>query len=51
MHAGMVNQMMACAWIEAGREIESPESRDMASSDIMRKIRDIQQRPKPKFDF
>lgn len=42
---------MACAWIEAGRDIESIESRGKASNDINAKLAAIAKRPKPKFNF
>ena len=41
---------MSCAWIEAGREIESIEHRGKAKSEILDKLNAIAKRPKPKFD-
>jgi hypothetical protein len=42
---------MACAWIEAGHEIESIENRGKATKDVMQKLAEIAKRPKPKFNF
>jgi len=42
---------MSCAWIEAGREIESIEQRGKVRTDIMDKLKEISKRPKPKFNF
>jgi hypothetical protein len=42
---------MSCAWIEAGREIESIEQRGKAKSEIIEKFNAIAKRPKPKFNF
>jgi hypothetical protein len=42
---------MSCAWIEAGREIESIEQRGKAKSEILDKLNAIAKRPKPKFNF
>lgn len=47
MHAGLVNQLMACYWLDQGIELQSPESEDELTS-IIEKIR---KREKPKFDF
>jgi hypothetical protein len=51
MHAGLINQLMACAWLEAGREIESIQKRGSRSDEIMEKLAAIARRPKPKFNF
>jgi hypothetical protein len=51
MPAELVNQLMSCAWIEAGREIESIEQRGKAKSEIIDKLNAISKRPKPKFNF
>jgi hypothetical protein len=42
---------MTCAWIEAGREVESIEKRGQVSQDIHAKLAAIARRPKPKFDL
>lgn len=49
--AAFVNQLMSCAWIEAGREIEGIESRGKVAADINAKLAAIARRPKPKFNF
>jgi hypothetical protein len=49
--AEFVNQLMSCAWIEAGREIESIEQRGKAKSEILDKLAAIAKRPKLKFNF
>jgi hypothetical protein len=51
MPAEMVNQLMSCAWLEAGREIESIEHKGKAKREIMEKLDEIAKRPKPKFNF
>jgi len=51
MPAELVNQLMSCTWIEAGREIESIEQRGKAKSEIIDKLNAIAKRPKPKFNF
>jgi len=51
MPAELVNQLMSCAWIEAGHEIESIEQRGKAKSEILDKLNAIAKRPKPKFNF
>ena len=51
MHASFVNQLMSCAWIEAGREIESIQHRGKMSEDISAKLAEIARRPRPKFNF
>jgi len=47
MHAGEVNQLMACYWMDQGIELQSAESED----EIMKMIERIRTRAKPKFDF
>lgn len=47
MHAGMVNQLMACYWMDQGIELQDNESNDQ----IMKTIDKIRKRAKPKFDF
>ena len=47
MHAGLVNQLMACYWMDQGIELQSIESQD----EIMKTIEKIRKRAKPKFDF
>jgi hypothetical protein len=42
---------MACAWIEAGREIEGIADRGKKADDIHAKLAAIARRPKPKFNF
>jgi hypothetical protein len=42
---------MACAWLEAGREIEAIEDRGKVAEDIHAKLAAIARRPKPKFDL
>ena len=49
--AAFVNQLMSCAWIEAGREIECIEQRGKVAGDINAKLAAIARRPKPKFNF
>jgi hypothetical protein len=49
--AAFVHQLMTCAWIEAGREVESIEKRGQVSQDIHAKLAAIARRPKPKFDL
>jgi uncharacterized protein YcgL (UPF0745 family) len=47
MHAGLVNQLMACYWLDQGFELQSPDSDD----ELMKTIDKIRKRKKPKFDF
>jgi hypothetical protein len=47
MHAGLVNQLMACYWLDQGIELQSPEAED----DLTKIIEKIRKRKKPKFDF
>jgi len=47
MHAGLVNQLMACYWMDQGIELQSVGSED----EIMKTIEKIRTRKKPKFDF
>jgi hypothetical protein len=42
---------MSCAWIEAGREIESIEQRCKVAEDMNAQLAAIARRPKPKFNF
>ena len=51
MHVGLVNQLMACAWIEAGTEIEGVGQRITTSAGIMERLTAVHKRPKPKFNF
>lgn len=50
MHAGLVNQLVACQWLEMGIAIESPESKQIQTEQIKKKIAEIKKR-KIKFDF
>jgi len=47
MHAGLVNQLMACYWMDQGLELQPVDSED----EIMKTIEKIRKRAKPKFDF
>jgi len=49
--ASFINQLMSCAWIEAGREIEGIADRGKTAEDIHAKLLAIARRPKPKFDL
>lgn len=51
MHASFVNELMACAWIEAGNEIEGIGQRSNRTDEISKKLDEIAKRPKPKFNF
>jgi len=51
MHAGLVNQLMACYWMDQGVELQSAEESAAGSSDILETIAKIKKRPKPQFDF
>lgn len=47
MHAGLVNQLMACYWMDQGIELQTMES----DNEINLIIEKIRKRKKPKFDF
>jgi len=50
INAGMVNQLMACHWIENGIEIENPGQSEIKTEEILKKVNKIKAR-KIKFDF
>ena len=50
INAGMVNQLLACHWIENGIEIENPGQSEIKAEEILKKVNKIKAR-KIKFDF
>jgi hypothetical protein len=49
--ASLVNELMSCAWIEAGCEIESVNKKKQGFENIRQKIAELEAKPKPKFNF
>jgi len=52
MPAGLVNQLLACHWMEAGVEMEEPDGESRKANDeILAAIQKIRKRKRPKFTF
>lgn len=50
MPAALVNQLMACFWMDRGLELESPETRQREERELEERIASLKGR-KIKFDF
>jgi hypothetical protein len=50
MSAGLVNQLMACHWMEMGVELETPEIKNNNIKEIAEKLEQFKKR-KVKFDL
>ena len=51
LHAGFVNQLMACYWMDQGIEIESDGSQNEKAESILERINKVRKRKRPKFKF
>jgi len=51
MHAGLVNQLMACYWMDQGIELESIEEKHESDRTVTETISKLRKRAKPKFNF
>jgi hypothetical protein len=51
LHAGFVNQLMACYWMDQGLELESEVSSVENAESILEKIKAVRKRKRPKFTF
>jgi hypothetical protein len=51
LHAGFVNQLMSCYWMDQGLEIENEGSSQESAESMIEKINKIRKRKRPKFIF
>jgi len=51
LHAGFVNQLMACSWMDQGLELESEDAQAENTESILEKIKAVRKRKRPKFTF
>ena len=51
MPAYRVNELLACYWIENGIEVVSSKENEAVEESISEKLKQIRNRPKPKFNF
>lgn len=51
LHAGFVNQLMACYWMDQGIEVESIEHQRERTESILEKLNKARKRKRIKFTF